>query len=190
MSDALNFPHTRFLIIPDYHCGRSGSCLSPQPAPKVMHYLCRLLLYMHGISLIASAGIPSLEIVNPNITTLVQSSHANLSRYTPFSNIVYDGVRLTRSRYQHAIFREVQATSVIGPTADPHYLTDMRLIFSMNQGSYRSIYLEMTALWPHWGQPRLTAIVPPEDDGVLPSMFGMDIVDADRRMKAAGFEQQ
>ena len=145
---------------------------------------------MLGISPIASAVISSLEIINPNITTLVQSSHANLSSHISFSDVIYDGVRVTRSRYQHAIFREVQAASVTGPTADPHYLTDIRLIFSINQGSYRSIYLEMTATWPQWGQPRLTAIAPPEDDGVLPSMFGMDIVDADRRMKAAGFKQQ
>ena len=32
-------------------------------------------------------------------------------------------------------------------------------------------------------------MLPPEDDGVLPSMFGMDIVDAVRKMKAAGFGQ-
>ena len=36
----------------------------------------------------------------------------------------------------------------------------------------------------------MTTIVLPEDDGVLPSMFGMDIVDADNRMKAAGFGQR
>lgn len=145
---------------------------------------------MHGISLIASAVVPSLEIVNPDITALAQFSHTNLSSHISFSDVVYDGVRLTRSRYQQAVFREAQAASVIGPTTDPHCLTDMRLIFSINQGNYRSIYLEMTATWPQWGQPRLTDIAPPEHDGVLPSMFGMDIVDADRRMKAAGFEQR
>ena len=155
-----------------------------------MHSFCPLLLLMLSISLIASAFVPSLETINSNISPIVQSSHANISRHISFSDVVYDGVRLTSSRYQQATFREAQAASIVGPTTDPHYLTDMRLIFSINQGIYRSIYLEMTATWPLWGQPRLTEIAPPENDGVLPSMFGMDIVDADRRMKAAGFGQQ
>ncbi|KAL9074058.1 MAG: hypothetical protein Q9161_002467 [Pseudevernia consocians] len=125
-----------------------------------------------------------------NITTLAQSSYTNLSDRISFVDVIYDGVRLTRTRYRSAVFREAQAASIIGPTTDPHYLTDMRLIFSIEQGNYRSIYLEMTATWPQWGEPRLTTVVISEDDGVLPSMFGMDIVEADRRMKAAGFGQR
>lgn len=88
------------------------------------------------------------------------------------------------------MFREAQATSVVGPTTNPYFLIDIRLIFSITLGDYRSIYLEMTSTWPQWGEPRLTTIIPPEEDGVLPSMFGMDIVEADRRMKAAGIGQR
>lgn len=125
-----------------------------------------------------------------NITTIAQASHLNVPAHISFVDVIYDGVRLTRSRYRRAVFQEAQATSTIGPTTDPHYLIDMRLIFSINQGAYRSVYLEMTTTWPQWGQPRLTTIDPPEEVGVLPSMFGMDIEEADRRMKAAGFRQR
>lgn len=171
-----------------------------------MRSIYHLSLLLPGIPLIVAAIFPNLRATNPtssepernlaqlaystNITTLTQSSHTNLSDSISFVDAVYDGVRITRSRYSRAIFREAHATSVVGPTTNPHYLTDMRLIFSMTQGNYRSIYLDMTPTWPRWGEPRMTTIVPPEDDGILPSMFGMDIVDADNRMKAAGFGQR
>lgn len=173
---------------------------------KAMHFLSHLPLLMPGISIIAAAVVPYLRTIHPipleldsniaqlnrstNITALSQASPAKLSDPVSFVDVIYDGVRLTRSRYNRAVFREAQATSVIGPTTNPHYLVDIRLIFGITQGDYRSIYLEMTSLWPQWGEPRLTTSVPPEEDGVLPSMFGMDIVEADRRMKAAGFGQQ
>ncbi|CAD6581205.1 MAG: hypothetical protein ASARMPRED_000445 [Alectoria sarmentosa] len=161
---------------------------------------------MPGISIIAATVIPYFGTIIPlppepdtnlaqlnksiNITTISQLSPTNLSDLISFRDVIYDGVRLTKSRYPRAIFREIQAASITGPTIDPHYLTDIRLIFSLTQGDYRSVYLEMTPAWPQWGEPRLTTIAPPEEDGVLPSMYGMDIVEADRRMKAAGFGQR
>ena len=178
----------------------------PELDLKAMHFLSHFPLLMPGISIIAATVIPYFGTINPllsepdanlaqlnksiNITTISRLSLTNLSDRISFRDVVYDGVRLTKSRYPGAIFREVQAASVIGPTTDPHYLTDIRLIFSLTQGNYRSIYLEMSPTWPQWGEPRLTTIVPREEDGVLPSMYGMDIVEADRRMKAAGFGQR
>ena len=178
----------------------------PRPRTKAMLSLYHFPLLTSSIPIIAAAFLPYIRATDPtsleldrnsagqnhatNITTLAQSSDTNLSDRISFVDVIYDGVRVTRTRYRSAVFREAQAASIIGPTTNPHYLTDMRLIFSVKQGDYRSIYLEMTATWPQWGEPRLTTTVTPEDDGVLPSMFGMDIVEADRRMKAAGFGQR
>ncbi|KAF6221594.1 hypothetical protein HO133_001560 [Letharia lupina] len=171
-----------------------------------MHSFFRLPLLLHVISVVVGGVIPYLWTVDPtslepdrdltevipsaNNTALTQPSHANLSDHISFVDVIYDGVKLVRSRYSRAVFREAKAASIVGPATDPHYLTDMRLVFSRTQGDYRSVYLEMTETWPRWGEPRLTTNVPPGDYGVLPSRFGMDIVDADRRMKAAGFGQR
>lgn len=169
--------------------------------------LLRLFLYSLDVAVVIVASViptvPTIDLVSPrpdttlpsflpsaHTTTPSHSSPANLSANILFVDVVYDGYRLTLTRYPAATFREVQAASVTGPTTNPNHLTDMRLIFSITQGDYRSVYTEMTGTWPQWGLPRLTTNVPSQDDEALPSRYGMDIVVADRYMKAAGFGQR
>lgn len=72
---------------------------------------------------------------------------------------------------------------------DPRQVTDVRFIFNTTQGDSRSLYLDMTATWPQWVKFRFATNVPSREMRVLRLMYGMNVVNVDRLMKAAGIIQ-
>lgn len=123
----------------------------------------------------------------PEISTALDISTAlngsNPAR-RPLNTLIAEAYLSTIEAYHGAILLEAQATSRSRPAPTPASLTDVRLIFSY--GSYRTIYREMRQ-WGVWGPPRMVRKRPPQNDGALPFEIGMDIVEASRLLRRAGF---
>ena len=116
-----------------------------------------------------------------DISTALNGS--NPSR-RPLNELVTEAYLSTMDMYQGAILLEVQATATSRPGSTPTSLKDVRLIFSW--GSSTTIYREMRQ-WGVWGPPRVVDTIPPQNNGPLPIEIGMDIVEASRLLRQAGF---
>ena len=123
----------------------------------------------------------------PDMSTAVDISTAlngtNPAR-RPFNKLITEAYLSTIGIYERAVLLEAQATATRRPGSTPAALTDVRLIFSC--GPSNTIYREMRQ-WGEWGPPRFVRKTPPQNDGALPFEIGMDIVEADRLLRRAGF---
>ena len=129
----------------------------------------------------------SLNAVLKNSTTTHLIPQPDLSPYgppIPLNDTVYTKVKKIWSDYPTLAFRELQATSIRGPTTSPELLLDVRLLFS-DRG--KSAYVDMTSRWGKWGQLRFSDAPFPEGFNILPTRLGMDVVFADELMKRAGY---
>ena len=139
-----------------------------------------------SVSLINSD--PTLNITFPtdrNISPALNASNG-ISSHTRFNDTVHIGVVATLRKFPTARFLQVQITPDDGPTGDPELLTDVKLIFALTASA--TIYVEMLE-WGQWGVPRVVPHPPPPDDAPLPPNIDLDLLDADRLIKQAGFMQ-
>nr|AUW30892.1 hypothetical protein [Cladonia uncialis subsp. uncialis] len=102
----------------------------------------------------------------------------------PLNTLISEAYLTTIELYHGAVLLEAQATTRSRPVLTPAPLTDVRLIFSY--GPSRTIYREMQQ-WGVWGPPRVQRLPPPQNDGALPYEIEMDIVEASRLLRLAGF---
>ena len=129
----------------------------------------------------------SLNAVLKNGTTTHLIPQPDLSPYgppIPLNDTVYTKVKQIWNDYPSLAFRELQVTSIRGPTTSPELLLDVRLLFSDRRGS---AYVDMTSRWGKWGQLRFSGAPFPEGYNILPTRLGMDIVFADELIKRAGY---
>ena len=129
----------------------------------------------------------SLNAVLENSTTTHLIPQPDLSLYgppIPLNDTVYTKVKKIWNEYPSLAFRELQATSIRGPTTSPELLLDVQLSFSDRRGS---AYVDMTSRWGKWGQLRFSDAPFPEGYNILPTRLGMDVVFADELMKRAGY---
>ena len=129
----------------------------------------------------------SLNAVLKNSSTTHLTPKPDISPYgppIPLNDLVYAKVKDIWNRYPLFSFRELQVTSIRGPTPSPELLLDVRLLFSGGDGS---MYVDMTSRWGKWGQIRFSDAPFPEGNNILPTRLGMDIVFADALMKRAGY---
>ena len=132
----------------------------------------------------------SLNAVLKNSTTTHLVSQPYLSPYgppTPLIDAVYTKVREISRDYHSFAFRELQVTSIRGPTTSTELLLDVRLLFSDRHPGSGSGYVDMTSRWGTWGAVRFSETPFPEGYNILPTRLGMDIVLADELMKRAGY---
>ena len=133
-------------------------------------------------------NVTSLLLLNldlKNSTTTHLTSQPDLSYPPiPLNDTVYTKVKQVLSDYPSFGFRELQVTSIRGPTTTPALLIDVRLLFSDRKGS---AYVDMTSRWGRWGGLRFSDVPFPEGYNILPSRLFMDIVFADELMKRAGY---
>ena len=127
-----------------------------------------------------TSSAPDIPPVLNNVTALNSSSLAR----EPLNILISEAYLSTIESFHGAVLLEAHATSRSRPVLTPTPLTDVRLIFSY--GRSRTIYREMQQ-WGVWGPPRVLASTPPADDGALPFEIEMDIVEANRLLRQAGF---
>lgn len=141
-----------------------------------------------------------LLVILPILTTLTSAASIiaqppiNLtSLFTPnratFTEVVSTGAAIVYARYSTAILVEIQATTMMNPTTKPKLLTDVRLIFTVrNQEPYKTVLIEMKRReWGRWLEPRSSTNPTSIFNGALPLPLRMDIVEADRLVKEAGY---
>ena len=129
----------------------------------------------------------SLNAVSKNSTPTHLISQPDLSTYgppIPLNDTVYTKVRAILLDFPAIAFRELQVTSIRGPTTSIELLLDVRLLFSDRRGSG---YVDMTSRWGKWGAIRFSDAPFPVGYNVLPTRLGMDVVYADRLVKRAGY---
>lgn len=129
----------------------------------------------------------SLNAILKNSSTTHTVSQPHLSPYgppIPLNDIVYIKVKAILNDYPSIAFRELQVTSIRGPTTSTELLLDVRLLFSDRRGSG---YVDMTSRWGKWGELRFSDAPFPEGYNILPTRLGMDIVFADELKKRAGY---
>ena len=137
--------------------------------------------------LINVTSLLSLKAVLKNSTTTHLIPQPDLSPYgppIPLNATVYTKVKEILLEYPSIAFRELQVTSVLGPTTSPLLLLDVRLVFSDRRGSG---YVDMTSRWGKWGELRFLDAPFPAGHNVLPTRLGMDILFANELMKRAGY---
>ena len=119
---------------------------------------------------------------------LPSSSTPDLSLYTPrtpLNETVSAKVRQTLVRYHTAAFRELQVKSTFGPTTNPEFLLNVRLLFSF--ASRGSLSVDMLGTWGKWSDVRLWPEPLPGGQNALPPRLAMDIVFADELKRRAGY---
>ena len=129
----------------------------------------------------------SLNAVLNNGTTTHLTSQPNLSPYgppIPLNDTVWTKVRQLLHEYPSIAFREMQVTSIRGPTTSTELLLDVHLLFSDRS---KSAYVDMTSRWGRWGAIRFLDDPFPAGYNILPARLGMDIVLADVLIKGAGY---
>ena len=129
----------------------------------------------------------SLNAVLKNSNTTHLTPKPDISPYgppIPLNDLVYTKVKDILIHYPFFAFRELQVTSIRGPTPSPELLLDVRLLFSDRAGS---MHVDMTSRWGIWGQLRYSDAPFPEGYNILPTRLGMDIVLADGLIKRAGY---
>ena len=129
----------------------------------------------------------SLNAILKNSSTTHTVSQPHLSPYgplIPLNDVVYIKVKQILDDYPLIAFRELQVTSIRGPTTSTELLLDVRLLFSHRR---ESAYVDMTSRWGRWGAIRFSDAPFPEGYNILPTRLGMDVVFADELMKRAGY---
>lgn len=141
-----------------------------------------LAIYGHAATLISRP--PTNMGSSPfNITSALTASRPRLN------DTIHDTVLRTLERYPTAHFIKVQASvSTEDPTTDPLLLTDIQLIFSVpNRLPAKTLISQMRSRWATWENPRLVDLDYAATNDWLPSDLEMDILEADQRIKEAGW---
>ena len=92
-------------------------------------------------------------------------------------------VRLVTEKYPAAQLYEVDGTSSSGPTTDPRDISQLKAVFT---GGNNNTILIYSTVWGEWKDMKYID-EPWLEDVVIPWPIDMDIVEADKLMKAAGY---
>ena len=102
-----------------------------------------------------------------------------------FLGLVNIAVRLVTEQYPEAKLYECDGTSPSGPTTKPQDVNSWRFVFRAGGDRIGTVFTSTTA-WGEFGPPEYVD-KPWGGDVVIPWPFEMDIVEADKLLKNAGY---